>query len=195
MEDEMVSSAKDNLESYEVLVDLAIGLASVSAKLASAIREAERSLDGELPSEKATEISKVAQQAESIMDELSGQIGLVICHRESTGGTKDQEEDLTSLDSAKVPYCEVCDNPIQLGRTKAIPGVRICVVCAEEIETAKPAPAIFLDDADISRYRKRRARELADAERKARALRAMRKGTKRKGGKKKRRKKPNKTAK
>ncbi len=39
---------------------------------------------------------------------------------------------LPSGDSAE--YCDQCDEPIPAGRREALPGVRLCIACQEELD-------------------------------------------------------------
>ena len=40
-------------------------------------------------------------------------------------------------------HCEVCEEPIPEARRKALPGVRLCVVCQAEFEKTQDAPSAY----------------------------------------------------
>lgn len=62
----------------------------------------------------------------------------------SDGAVQDQidatVEDAVTLARSRMPkgkslsHCEECDEPIPVARRKAIPGVRLCILCQSEIE-------------------------------------------------------------
>ena len=62
----------------------------------------------------------------------------------SDGAVQDQIdatiEDAVTLARSRLPkgkslsHCEECDEPIPVARRKAIPGVRLCILCQSEIE-------------------------------------------------------------
>ncbi len=62
----------------------------------------------------------------------------------SDGAVQDQidatVEDAVKLARSRLPkgkslsHCEECDEPIPVARRKAIPGVRLCILCQSEIE-------------------------------------------------------------
>jgi phage/conjugal plasmid C-4 type zinc finger TraR family protein len=62
----------------------------------------------------------------------------------SDGAVQDQidatVEDAVKLVRSRLPkgkslsHCEECDEPIPVARRKAIPGVRLCILCQSEIE-------------------------------------------------------------
>ena len=62
----------------------------------------------------------------------------------SDGAVQDQidatVEDAVKLARSRLPkgkslsHCEECDEPIPVARRKAIPGVRLCILCQSELE-------------------------------------------------------------
>ena len=69
------------------------------------------------------------------------------------GGVQDQidasVEDGVKLARSRLPdgagstHCEECDELIPEARRKAIPGVRLCVICQSEFEKHQTAPSGF----------------------------------------------------